>query len=403
VIDTLLLAVIHLGLAGLLWLPTRRLTNPAVLFPLGWGIIFLLIVLAQPLGYIPVDASAAPTFLIGTACFCVGSYATGRQQLPGTLPPLEVKPLVWLCIALHLVLLPIWWRDVASIVTDPSNLLLLAFALRYATTKEGESLGSLSGNYLVVGLILIPILMMAALNKQLRGRTVMLVSLPWITTNFLTNGRAGLTQLFLGLLFLYSHLGRIKLRTVAIAFTVFLVVFGAGAVLVKKTDADISDEQAATSQSDIVNGVVTNLLDYTIQGPILYSRVDAQKASAAPDWDALFWAKDKHWEHADFNAFNWSGADGNVYTIYFAQVPIYGLAGMALFMLVYGLAAGYVWRNAWRSYAHALGAAYLFGATVLSIFTDAFAPSMNYLVKMTLLAALLQWLLARRKAVADAR
>ena len=231
---------------------------------------------------------------------------------------------------------------------------------------------------------------------------MLLASLPWIATNFLTNGRAGLTQLFLGLLFLYAHLGRIKLRTVAISAAVFLVVFGAGAILVKKTDADISDEQSTASQGDIVDGVVSNLLDYSIQGPILYSRVEAQKAAAAPDWDALFWAKGKHWEHADFNAFNWSGADGNVYTIYFAQVPVYGQVGMAFFMLIYGLAAGYVYRNAWRSYAHALGASYLFGATVLSIFTDAFGPSMNYLVKMTILAALLQWLLARRLAVRDA-
>lgn len=402
-IDTLMLAIVHLGLAALLWQATRRMANPAVLFPLVWGVIFLLILLAQPLGYIAVDASAAPTYLIGTMCFCGGAFATGRDQLPGELPPLSLKPLIWLCVVLHVLLLPIWWRDVASIVTDPGNLLMLAFALRYATTKEGESLGPLSGNYLVIGLILIPILAIAALNKQVRGRTVLLLSFPWIATNFLTNGRAGLTQLFLGLLFLYAHLGRIKLRTVAIAAAVFLVVFGAGAVLVKKTDTDISDEQSSASQGDIVNGVVSNLLDYTIQGPILYSRVEAHKANAAPDWDALFWAKGKHWEHADFNAFNWSGADGNVYTIYFAQVPIYGMMGMALFMLVYGLVAGYVYRNAWRSYAHALAASYLFGATVLSIFTDAFAPSMNYLVKMTILAALLHWLLQRRKAGSDAR
>jgi hypothetical protein len=402
VIGTLLLAIIHLGLATLLWLPTRRLTNPAVLYPLVWGIIFLLILLAQPLGYIAIDDAASPVFLIGTACFCAGSITTGRHQVPCNLPPLSMTPLIWLCVLLHVLLLPIWWRDVASIVSDPTNLLALAFALRYATTKEGESLGMLSGNYLVVGLILIPILVIAALNKQVRGRTVLLVSLPWIATNFLTNGRAGLTQLFLGLLFLYSHLGRIRLRTIAIAAVVFVVVFGAGAVLVKKTDADISDEQSTVSNGDIVDGVVTNLLDYTIQGPILYSRVASQKASAAPDWDALFWAKGKHWEHADFNPFNWSGADGNVYTIYFAQVPIYGLAGMAFFMVLYGLAAGYVYRNAWRSHAHALVASYFFGATVLSIFTDAFAPSMNFLVKMVLLTTLLQWLLKQRRGGSDA-
>jgi hypothetical protein len=36
-------------------------------------------------------------------------------------------------------------------------------------------------------------------------------------------------------------------------------------------------------------------------------------------------------------------------------------------------------------------AAYLFGATALSIFTDAFAPSLNYLAKLIIVGALCSW------------
>lgn len=384
---TLALALSHLTLALALWTVVRDRLHPAVVFSGIWAIILLSIAAASEYGYLDVTPGGSWLFTLGTFAFCAGTLLfKGAGTV--ALPDFDYRRLARISIVLHIVLLPMWWRAVSSILDTSDNPAAMAFALRYATTNEGQTLDFFSGNYLIIGLIFTPLLAIGAIRGKLNPLVAISLIAPWLFTNILTNGRAGSVQLFLSFLYIYIRLSNrtIKLRTLATTFGIAAVLFGAGLILVKKTDADESSQAG-----EIATAVWSNFVDYAIQGPILMSRVVDQDYKPAADWDAFFMFKGKRWEHADFNAFDKEGNLGNVYTIYFAQVPIYGVAGSLLIMFIYGLAAGYVHSRSGSSHTLMLLAAYLFGATALSIFTDAFAPSLNYLAKLIIVGALCSW------------
>jgi len=385
---TLALALSHLALTVALWAMVRDRLHPAIVFSGIWAIIFFSIAGASEYGYLDITPDGSWLFALGTLVFCAGTLLF-RGAGAVAIPDFDYRRLAKISVILHIVLLPLWWRAVSSILDTSDNPAAMAFALRYATTNEGQTLDFFSGNYLIIGLIFTPLLAIGAIRGKLNPLLTTTLIAPWLFTNILTNGRAGSVQLFLSFLYVYIRLSNrtIKLRTLVTTFGIAALLFGAGAILVKKTDADESSQA-----QEIATAVWSNFVDYAIQGPILMSRVIDHEYRPAVDWDSFFMFKGKRWEHADFNAFDKAGNLGNVYTIYFAQVPIYGVAGSLLIMFAYGLAAGYVHSRSGSSHTMMLLAAYLFGATALSIFTDAFAPSLNYLTKLIIIGSVCSWI-----------
>jgi len=420
------MALIGLNLLLLAWLMgrlTRDALHPAVGFPAVWGTVLLLIAAVQAWGYHSVAAPALLLYLAGAACFALGAWQ-GAAAVPARPPAAALAPvfwprLAWLCLGLHTVGLPLAWAEMQAI-GGSDDLLALAFQLRVQAVSGEATLGPLAGNYLVLGLILVPMLALGALHKALSWVWVALLALPWVAGNLLANGRAPLVLLVLVLLYLRlvsaprsgpparpaPHGGSsclaepvqleqpepLRLRGLLALLGIGLALFAAGAVLVGKEGIDLAGNPA-----DIAALVGKNLADYLLQGPILFSAWWEQPQLLVPSWDPLrvpclalqSWGLCEpgplHQEYLPFGA---GERMGNVYSIYFSWLPGYGWAGALAGLWAYGLWAGQHHQRARQggSLLQQLLAANLAAAVVLSVFLDNFLPQLNFLAKLALVA-----------------
>lgn len=405
----------------LLALITRRITgqntHPAVVFPGVWGITISLTEAAKPFGFYTIEPEAIPIILSGCVAFIAGSFIGERvgntiapRKFLSNIHSVDFRKVITISIVLHAVILPLWVNEIIRIADGSTDLLVIAYQLRAKSVTGEDTLGPITGNYLVLGLIITPVLTLGAIHKQISALSATLVSMPWIVTNILTNGRAGLIGLLLALVYLRAaHSERISPRTMLYGAAVFLIVVGLGVVLVNKGGFDSGALlQSADSLPmlyeaavDIATIVTKNLLDYGLQGPILLSRYLSGAISIESTWDALafpcsvlekFSLCKSASQHQEFSEFGTDDQIGNVYSIYFAIFPKYGWAGLLIIPLLYGMWAAYHHRSYLKSHSflHGIMAGYLFSFTVLSIFADAFGTSPNFLIKLAIICGLLQ-------------
>ncbi|MBH9578002.1 hypothetical protein [Inhella proteolytica] len=407
------MALIGLNLLLLAWLMgrlTHDALHPAVGFPAVWGLVLLLIAAAQAWGYHAVAAPALLLYLAGAACFALGAWQ-GAAVVPAQAPPAPLAPtfwrrLAWLCLALHALGLPLAWAEMQAIgaMGGSNDLLALAFQLRVQAVSGEATLGPVAGNYLVLGLILIPLLALGALQRALSWTCVALLALPWVAGNLLANGRAPLVLLVLVLLYLrLLQPERLRLRGLLVLVGIGLTLFAAGAVLVGKEGIDLAGDPA-----EIAALVGKNLADYLLQGPILFSAWWEQPQLLVPSWDPLrvpcLALQPLGWceagpLHQEYLPFGEGERLGNVYSIYFSWLPGYGWAGALAGLWAYGLWAGQHHQRARQggSLLQQLMGANLAAAVVLSVFLDNFLPQLNFLAKLALVAWALPRLLGGRQ------
>jgi oligosaccharide repeat unit polymerase len=405
--STLVTGLIGLSLFMLAWFAQRALKerwHPAVFFPAIWGVILWLVIAAASLGFFGVQPQTALLFLFGALVFVLGAVVGNRLALATTGPPaadpwdrLNYRPIAWGCLLLHMVMLPVTWFEMVRIAEGVGDLISIAFNVRVKTVAGLDNYGPLVGNYLVLSFIIVPVLAMGAFRGHLSTRMAVAAGLPWLFIDLVASGRSALVGLTLVLAYLRATQAQpVNLRLLLLAAVLFMLMFGGGVILVSKGDTKLEDGFAA-----VVNGVLTNLADYALQGPVLFSRYLNGEIKVVSSWDPLVFpcqvlqafgmckAPEQHQEFAEFGRFD---QFGNVYTIYFSVLPKYGPMGMVLLLLFYG--AWTAWHHRrhqqHKSLAHSLIAANLFAAICISVFSDAFGPNLNFLIKTAIVAALLQ-------------
>ncbi len=409
ILVTILLGVTLMMLSAAASAALRERFHPAVVFPAHWGLMLLAIAAAAPLGFYGVHPWTAIVFLLGGLVFVAGGIAgdriarsTGdrRDQDPWDLLPYWKLALVG--GLLHVPMVPLWWQEMVAISGDASDLVTLAFRVRWKTVSGEESVGPLVGNYLVLGLILTPILAMGVFRGRLPAWLFIASAAPWLMTNLITNGRASLVQLILAVAYLrICEPRRLRPGTWLAGLGAFLLVFGGGVILVAKGNASIED-----AAGEIALAILTNLSEYALQGPVLFSRYFMGETDVVSTWDALVFPCSVLERlgmctvgelHQEFSEFGRNDQFGNVYTVYFSVLPKYGPIGFVLIIGAYGAWAAWHHRRHRQHAAlfHSLLAAYLFSAVVLSIFSDRFAPSLNFLIKTVIVCALVQQLIPR--------
>ncbi len=400
----LLIGFILLFLAFFLKLYFKDHLHPASVFSATWGLVIFIIALSQNLGYHQIAPLPLLLYFCGVMLFVIGAIVATRFVLrPESIKcrakvgEVNFSRLALFCVFVHLVMLPLWWSEVVAMAGGQTDLISLSFTLRYLTATEGERLSFLVGNYLVLGFVLVPILAIGVMESKIRWVTFGFVFTPWLATNIITNGRGALVQLMLVILYLYVLNNRkLGLKSLAIvcASTAFVLILGA--ILVGKNDATIEE-----GFGGVVAPVLENALDYALQGPILFSSYFENESLILPTWDALvfpcrlleyFDACSVGPLHQDYLPFNSNGRVGNVYSIYLSIYPKYGVAGVMLFLMLYGAWASFHHVRAWstKSLTHSLLASYLFSAVVLSVFSDLFAPSLNFLIKLIIVSIIVQ-------------
>jgi oligosaccharide repeat unit polymerase len=391
--------------------------HPAVLFPTVWATIHGCILAASSLGFYQIDLMTAGLFVAGAVSFSVGgvvgeTLTQAVSRRPGerrTREDLDYSAIARASLALHAAMLPVWWRSARVIAGDVATTAAFARELRVKAVTGEAIHGSLVGNYLVLGLIVVPVLVIGRLRGRIPLPLVALASFPWLVANLFSNGRGALVQLVIAVSYLYVT-GRTRLgsRALVAAAGAFAAVFVSGAVLVGKQG--IAGE---SKPSGIARLAVENFADYTLQGPILFSRYLSGQLAVESTWDALGFpcAVLRRFDlcepgplHQEYGEFSEHGRSGNVYSVFFSVYPKYGITGVVVILGLYGAWACAHHRRhvVGASLADSLLASYLASAVVLSIFSDLFGPSLNFFVKAVLVCTLLQMVFGRRCAPAEA-
>lgn len=396
--------------------------HPVPALALIWGTVILLTAMSSGLGFHPVEPEALPLFFIGTLAFTAGGLFGDRLagQVANTrcsfsANDINYRRLVTFCLLAHAVMLPWWWSEVTSIANESSDLLAIAFQLRAKSVTNEELVGGFVGNYLVLGLILTPVLMLGTLEGRIRATTAIFIAAPWILTNILTNGRAGLVTLLIAMTYLrLTHRQPLHWRTIGLGALLFFGVFAGGVVLVNKGGLDSaalfgesdSPGQVFFALTEIGLVAVENVLDYLLQGPILFSRAFAGLVQIESTWDAFSFACNLLEKaglctppplHQEFANFGTGDRLGNVYSVYFSIYPKYGWLGILWVMAFYGAWAAFHHMHyaKSRSLGQGLLAAFLYAAVLLSIFSDLFGPALNFLIKTVIVCEALRYFCSR--------
>ncbi|MBK5204246.1 MAG: oligosaccharide repeat unit polymerase [Polaromonas sp.] len=377
-----------------LFLGARDILHPAVIFPFIWGVTILVIGLAEPFGYLQISGVVFLLFVLGNFSFIFGALLGGggvlNQRTISTYD-LDFEKIGRFCIVLHVVMVPLSWMEVNQIAGGIDDIFAAAYRLRASSVSGEEVVGVVVGNYLFSGLFFIPVLMVGWLREKVYGLTFFLLTLPWFLLNIFIAGRSGVVMLVLALFYIgISLTGKISGRFVAIFGLIFVSILVVGNLLVGKIDAGVDD-----GFYPIIKQSVKGFFDYYLQGPILFSEYHKNPDLINPTWDAFAFpcqmlAKinlcDLPVLHQEFMAFSEDRELGNVYSLFFSIYPKYGWLGVVLITFGYGFWAGFHHARRNISILHLLVGAFLFSATVLSIFNDAFGQSVYFLVKIIILS-----------------
>lgn len=97
----------------------------------------------------------------------------------------------------------------------------IAYAARAMSVSGDAVFGKITSNYLLVGLVLIPLMFKAVATKKISFMVFLVISVPWGIFILIGTGRAALIQMLLGLLIVY-HLssGRLPIKVVVVASSV---------------------------------------------------------------------------------------------------------------------------------------------------------------------------------------
>ena len=391
--------LIFLIAAATCWAWTRDLLSPAFVYPVSWGVVLIGIGIAEPFGYFQIGAASAAIFLVAAMSFLTGCAVAPSAQRPGTDSPalgIDFKLLGWFCLSLHLVVVPFALEDIRRIVGNAQDIFQIAFQLRIQSVTGGDSVGFIVGNYLTAGLALVPLFVVGVLAGKLRALVALVLSMPWVILGLLVGGRGGLITTIVASLYVYLTFGgRIGLKAVFGFLLSFVTILVAGNLLVGKIDAGIED-----SVRDIAAQSLKGFFDYFFAGPILFSGYLQDPTQIIPTWDALVFPCQILSKfglcilpeiHQEFIPFNRDGDIGNVYSVVFSIFPKYGFFGLTTIMFAYGCATTYFHHARHAGIFQLLIAAFLFYATALSIYLDAFGPGIYFFLKVYCISLVLKF------------
>lgn len=377
------------------WLWGRDRFEPAFVFQTVWAITLIGVGFSGNYGYFGISMESALIFVCGAFGFSLGaallketiSFSLESRPLTKQVESIDFRRLAFVCVGLHFLVVPIAISEIRSLADNAEDIFQLAFSLRIKATTGEDSVGPITGNYLLIGLMALPLLLVGYIKRSVGGILLLLNIIPWILLNLLIGGRAGLVSLIVASVYIYlSFGGRISTKVTVITLLLFSSVLVAGNVLVSKIDARIEDGIVPVLEQSL-----KGFFDYLFAGPILFSQWVSDPTMLVPTWDALIFpcqvlekigACTVPSIHQEFIAFNRQGDLGNVYSIFFSIFPKYGLIGLFVIMVFYGAAASYFHQRRNDSVFKTLVAAYLFVGVVLTVWSDGFGPNIYFFVKV---------------------
>lgn len=398
---TLALGIALLALAATWWVILRDSLSPAFVFPLVWGVALVALSILPIWGYEAVRPQGLIVFAIGNLVFSGGAGAVQlvllrkrHQREVGASNGTHARAFALLSLALHVTFGVLF---VTIVIHMGGSLTAVAYAIRRKTVAGEAVFGPVIRNYLFFGLFAVPVLMVQLLRRRIGTATFTAAAAPWFPFLLIGTGRSGIVQLLLALLFVYVFIRRkLGVRFVVLMAVVLAVVLAGGAILTRKVDI-----QSGMSTSQRFTTLLRSTVDYAAEGPILFSRYAAGEISVEPNWspyrgicNILELAHLCHQAPVNLSSYHQfrNGMVGNVYSLFFSLFPGLSYLGLVAYALLYGVATAVVYSLARRgSLLFTILAAYLFGATVLSLYSDGFGSGLETYLKLALFGALF-WL-----------
>jgi oligosaccharide repeat unit polymerase len=395
---SLMLGGLFLIVAAVVWGWIKDALHPAVVYSGAWGVTLAGIGLAEPFDYYQVSSSAGLVFVIAGAVFISGATLLARKPYVENyafVMDLDFRKLLLACFLIHIVMIPVATFEILSLTSGAEDLFQAAFRLRINSVTGEETVGFLTGNYITLGLIMVPILMAGFVKGLVRGWLLVAVAMPWVVLGLLVSGRVGVITLTVSCFYVFVSMGgKITSKTIVAFMFCFITILISGNLLVGKIEAEIGD-----GVRDIAGQSIKGFFDYFFAGPILFSRYYSDPTLIVPTWDALIFPCHVLEKigmcsvpmiHQEFLTINTEGDLGNVYSIVFSILPKYGFLGLLVVMFFYGLSASYFHCRRCGSLFSLLMAGFLFYATILSIYLDGFGTAVYFFIKVYVVCILIE-------------
>jgi len=386
----------------------KTIFAPATAMLLTWGGALVALSFLPLMGFYHLAAEAVLLYVLGAGWFAfvaiLTSWVLNRYSKPaehlsgGTAGHLNYSRLLLLWAAIALFAYPL---AVLNVLSFGSNIVEISYHIRRASLSGEAILHPIVSNLFLLLGVLANVILFGVIQKKVKLMTFVVLVAPLVVINLIVAGRSGLVSLILGWLVILSVFSdKLKLRYLAlpILFLIFVLYFGG--VWVKKFDVE---GQSAGSALFVL---VEHIFDYLFQGPVLFSRYFTGEINVATNWDFLNSAchivskigmcqpNNIHADFANYGALR----SGNVYSIYFSIVPLYGFLGLLLAFGVYSvfLSVTFYMMKA-RSLFSLAVYPLMFSAIVLSLFKDGIGSSLYWLIKVFIICLFLRFMFSERK------
>ena len=392
--------LIMAGLTAVNYRVARSLLYPAALLTAAWTVLFVLLLAAGSIFY-PISVETLTVYLVGAAAFSVGAILPSvffPQAFEGARPRVGRRPgglILTGGLILLVVTLPFYW-DFIQTQASPSSPDDFWFSVRSESVDLGDdwsakSLGALffEGLAVLASLLAVTAVAEGSGSRLSRIRTMLIIAMA-LPYALLQAASSGAVMLALGLAGAHAVRNRkLRMKTAAIAVIMAIASFSIISVALSKgkthIDAPLSENLAGVAE---LVGV------YVLGGVVAFDTVVQYPASVPPVWNIwrvfLLTANkfgagfDVPAHHAQFTDIS-DDWEGNVYSIYFAYYPDYGLVGVGIIMLVLGVILTFIYQNAIRGNPRSIVLyASVFSGILLSGFSEYFFLNANFWFKAIL-------------------
>jgi oligosaccharide repeat unit polymerase len=377
----------------------RRLLSPPVVFCTVWAADLLLVWSAGDF-FFPLSDKTLVIFCCGGLAFSLGSSLSLliRENKALTQPEVFNRVVTFLVflIALSFPLAYNFIVNLTSGVNAPTVLMAARIAMLDADAAGNSSI--LFGGLITLSLIVAAIAFLE--NEKNKVRSIIAITLA-IALNLLTGGRSGIITLIFAMICIgWLKVRRIRWKPLLVLSLLFVLVFGAMAILIQKGEAN-----ANATVLENVRPVAEGFVLYAGGGIVGIDRVVRQPNIIPHNWQInkffletankigfRYEPPSQHSEFVDLGPY----VTGNVYSMYFAYLDL-GYGGIMLVTGCVGFGVGFCFKKALQGSKTAMVLySFLFGGILLSPFSENFFMGLNFLTKLYAVSWLVYSLPARR-------
>ncbi|EFI6539763.1 O139 family O-antigen polymerase [Escherichia coli] len=329
----------------------KKITHPPTLFCATFSFVLSMAYIAHiTLGFYEISYESYAIYGLGNLSFIAGGMITdalNRRNIKNSTQLVINKQAITLLKILIFTLLlyfPIAYSEFKHATPDmPLALKILRIRER---GLEEQVYSTITNNMIILSSCLVMYMTFIFSIKKINVYYYSLTFVLFCAYNFMTGTRAAIILISIACIFIYllntnKNNKTSKLFLLSVGMTA--IILGALVAIFMGKDGMERDESLLAN----LNKVVDNYFSYTVQGVILFDNYVIGREKITPNWDILSGSAEVINKITSSNIFKTDSKfsefshfakdkDGNVYTIYFAIYPLYGLVGVILFFMLYG-------------------------------------------------------------------